>query len=163
MLPFGKYSYGDPSVIWDSSGAKLHVGKFCSIGARCSFIFANHDINTITTFPNPIRDAYSKGNIVIRNDVWIGANVSIMAGVTIHNGAVIGANAIVTKDVPPYAIVVGNPSRIIKYRFTEEQRTALESLKIWDLPDAELKSLNLWTTNVEEFVEEFKRHRDRKY
>ena len=76
-----------------------------------------------------------KGSILIQNDVWVGHGVTIKGGVTLHNGCVVGTNAMVTKDVPPYAIVGGNPARIIRYRFDEETIDGLQKIAWWDWPD----------------------------
>lgn len=112
-------------------------------------------MDTITTFPGPV-EPICKGDITICNDVWLGTNTTVMAGVTIHNGAVVGAGSIVTKDVEPYTIIAGNPAKFIRYRFTEEQRNALEELHIWDLPDEELKKVDLWATDIDTFIESFR-------
>ena len=128
---------------------KLVIGKFCSIACRAKFLFnsANHTLSSLSTYPFPIFfDEWGleksdvgaawdrKGDIVIGNDVWIGYEAVILAGVTIGDGAVIGARAVVTKDVPPYAIVGGVPARVIRSRFTEETVKALLRLKWWDWP-----------------------------
>lgn len=76
-----------------------------------------------------------KGTVIIQNDVWVGHGATIMAGVTLHNGCVVAANAVVTKDVPPYAIVGGNPAKILRYRFDETTITALQKIAWWDWPD----------------------------
>ena len=126
---------------------KLVIGKFCSIACRAKFLFnsANHTLSSLSTYPFPIffdewglekSDVAAawdrKGDIVIGNDVWIGYEAVILAGVTIGDGAVIGARAVVTKDVPPYAIVGGVPARVIRSRFPEETVKALLRLKWWD-------------------------------
>ena len=128
---------------------KLVIGKFCSIACRAKFLFnsANHTLSSFSTYPFPIffdewglekSDVAAawdrKGDIVIGNDVWIGYEAVILAGVTIGDGAVIGARAVVTKDVPPYAIVGGVPARVIRSRFPEETVKALLRLKWWDWP-----------------------------
>ena len=128
---------------------KLVIGKFCSIACGAKFLFnsANHTLSSLSTYPFPIffdewglekSDVAAawdrKGDIVIGNDVWIGYEAVILAGVTIGDGAVIGARAVVTKDVPPYAIVGGVPARVIRSRFTEETVKALLRLKWWDWP-----------------------------
>lgn len=128
---------------------KLVIGKFCSIACRAKFLFnsANHTLSSLSTYPFPIFFAEwgleksdvaaawdRKGDIVIGNDVWIGYEAVILAGVTIGDGAVIGARAVVTKDVPPYAIVGGVPARVIRSRFPEETVKALLRLKWWDWP-----------------------------
>jgi acetyltransferase-like isoleucine patch superfamily enzyme len=95
-----------------------------------------------------------KGDIIIENDVWIGAKSTIMSGIKIGNGAVIGATATVTKDVPPYAIVVGNPGKIIKYRFTETQIEKLLAIKWWDWSEQKIISeyRNMWSTDIDAFI-----------
>lgn len=128
---------------------KLVIGKFCSIACGAKFLFnsANHTLSSLSTYPFPIffdewgleksdvAAAWNrKGDIMIGNDVWIGYEAVILAGVTIGDGAVIGARAVVTKDVPPYAIVGGVPARVIRSRFPEETVKALLRLKWWDWP-----------------------------
>lgn len=128
---------------------KLKIGKFCSIACGAKFLFnsANHTVKSLSTYPFPIffeawgldvRDITSawdnKGDIVIGNDVWIGYEAVIMAGVTIGDGAIIGTRAVVTKDVPPYTIVGGVPARQIRKRFSEDMIAYLLDLKWWDWP-----------------------------
>lgn len=96
--------------------------------------------------------SFCRGDIIIGNDVWIGANVTIMDGVTIGDGAVVAAGSIVIKDVPQYAIVGGNPAKIINYRFPKEQRKALAEIKWWDIPEADLQKLNIFTSDVDDFI-----------
>lgn len=126
---------------------RLIIGKFCSIACGTKFLFncANHTLKSLSTYTFPLfyeewglekSDVASawdnKGDIVIGNDVWIGYEAVIMAGVHIGNGAIIAARAVVTKDVPPYTIVGGVPARLIKKRFDEEVIRELETLKWWD-------------------------------
>ena len=128
-------------------GDKLIIGKFCSIGENVKFMMnaANHNLNAITTYPftaimqkeNKINKKHlselpNKGDTVIGNDVWIGMNTFIMPGVHIGDGAVIGANSLVAKNVAPYTIVAGNPIREIRKRFNEEEIEILLSTKWWD-------------------------------
>jgi serine acetyltransferase len=96
-----------------------------------------------------------KGDIIVGNDVWIGAKSTIMSGVNIGNGAVIGSNSTITKDVPPYAIVVGNPGKIVKYRFTEKQIESLLKISWWDWTEDRIKTeaMNMWSNNVDEFID----------
>jgi acetyltransferase-like isoleucine patch superfamily enzyme len=98
-----------------------------------------------------------KGDIQIENDVWIGATSTIMSGVTIHNGAIIGAGSTVTKDVPPFAIVAGNPGRIVKYRFTEEQIEKLLQIAWWNWEEEQVKdnAMLMWSSNIDEFINKF--------
>lgn len=128
---------------------RLIIGKFCSIACGAKFLFnsANHTLHSLSTYPFPIffeewgldsREVAAawdnKGDIVIGNDVWIGYEAVIMAGVTIGDGAVIGSRAVVTKDVPPYTIVGGVPAKEIRKRFSEKTISTLLALKWWDWP-----------------------------
>ena len=133
---------------YDFIGDKLIIGKFCQIASGIEFIMngANHFMNGFTTYPfnifsdelqkhTPPREKMpSKGDTVVGNDVWIGQNVTVLPGVHIGDGAIIGANAVVGSDIPPYAIAVGNPCRVIKKRFDDETIAALLELKWWDYP-----------------------------
>ena len=133
---------------------KLVIVKFCSIACGDKFIFtsANHTLKSLSTYPFPIffeewgldsadiTDAWDKkGDIVIGNDVWIGYEAVILSGVTVGDGAIIGARAVVTKDVPPYAIVGGVPARCIRRRFDEKTVTKLMELKWWEWSDDKIK------------------------
>jgi virginiamycin A acetyltransferase len=137
------------------------VGKMCSIAINLTFSMGNHILNRVSTSPSKHSlfsheqgnlSSYSKGDIIICNDVWIGANVSILDGITISNGAVIGLGSVVTKSVPPYAIVGGNPAKIIKYRFSEDIIARLEALKFWDLPIEDINKFDIWSENIEDFI-----------
>lgn len=126
---------------------RLIIGKFCSIACGAKFLFncANHTLKSLSTYTFPlfykdwdleksdVATAWdNKGDIVIGNDVWIGYEAVIMAGVHIGNGAIIAARAVVTKDVPPYTIVGGVPARSIRKRFDEEVIQELETLQWWN-------------------------------
>ena len=126
---------------------KLLIGKFCSIACGAKFIFnsANHTLSSLSTYPFPIffeewgldvkevaKAWDNKGDIVIGNDVWIGYEAVIMAGVHIGDGAVIASRAVVTKDVPPYTIVGGTPAKEIRKRFDENTIVQLQKLQWWD-------------------------------
>ena len=128
---------------------RLTIGKFCSIACGAKFIFncANHTLESLSTYTFPlffeewdlpkseVATAWdNKGDIVIGNDVWIGYDAIIMAGVHIGDGAIIGARAMVTKDVPPYTIVGGVPAKPIRKRFSEETISEMLALKWWDWP-----------------------------
>ena len=133
-MSYGKYTYGTLTVHWSNDNSKLAVGNFCSIaGNGHVYLGGNHRTDWISTYPFGHRhnDIFynfdgkghpsTKGDVIIGNDVWIGNNVTIMSGVTIGDGAVIACNSHVVKNVEPYALVGGNPSKLIKYRFTREQ------------------------------------------
>ncbi len=133
---------------------QLVIGKFCSIACGAKFLFncANHALNSLSTYTFPlfyqewgldkenITQAWNnKGDIVLGNDVWIGFEAVILAGVTIGDGAIVGARAVVTKDVPPYTIVGGVPAKPIRKRFSQEVITRLEKLRWWDWPENRIR------------------------
>lgn len=135
-------------------GDRLIIGKFCQIGAGVEFIMngANHQMNAVSTFPfytlhgwNMAPPAHEelplKGDTIIGNDVWIGQNATILPGVHIGDGAIIGASSVVTRHVPPYTIAAGNPAREIRKRFDEELTALLLEWKWWDKPTAEINAL----------------------
>jgi len=148
-MSFGKYSYHlhNINIHYADSGAKLYIGNFCSIATNLNvWLGGNHRSDWVTTYPfghihqnvfnnfNGNGHPSTKGDVIIENDVWIGFNVTIMSGVIIHNGAVIGANSLVTKNVDPYSIVAGNPAKEIKKRFNKKTIANLLNTKWWDWP-----------------------------
>jgi virginiamycin A acetyltransferase len=166
----GTYFDRNVNIITWSDDYKIILGKYCSIGRDCNFfLHANHRVDWITTssqlwgpVTNQIANLHMemghptcKGDIVVENDVWIGAKSTIMSGIKIHNGAVVGAGSTVTKDVPPFAIVAGNPARIVKYRFTEDQIESLLKISWWNWTEDRIKTeaTTLWSNNINEFIE----------
>lgn len=159
-------------------GDKLIIGKFCSIASGTKFIMgsANHRLGSVTTYPfNVFGGSWQentpdhmsqlpfKGDIVIGNDVWIGRESIIMPGVKIGDGAIIAAYSVVTKDVEPYSVVGGNPTRFIKKRFNDELIELLLEFKWWDLPPEKLVTvlpllcdfdLEKVTKKIEEMIEQ---------
>ena len=132
---------------------KLIIGKFCSIACGAKFLFnsANHTLSSLSTYPFPLffeewnlekkdvtKSWDNKGNIIIGNDVWIGYEAVILAGVTIGDGEIIGTRAVVTKDVPPYTIVGGVPAKPIKKRFSEEIISKLLDIQWWNWSDEKI-------------------------
>jgi virginiamycin A acetyltransferase len=125
-------------------GDRLVIGRFCSIAAETRFIMngGNHPTDWLTTYPFPIFGGGwetamperwpMKGDTVVGNDVWFGYGALIMPGVTIGNGAIIASGSVVTRDVPPYAIIGGNPASVLRYRFDEQTIRRLESIRWWD-------------------------------
>ncbi len=133
---------------------KLIIGKFCQIAAGVEFMMndANHQMNAVSTFPFYTLEGWDmdapaasempfKGNTVIGNDVWIGQNAVLLPGVTIGDGAIIGANSVVGSDVAPYTIVAGNPAKVIRKRFDVELIDLLLQFKWWDKRVEEINSL----------------------
>lgn len=135
------------------NGDRLIIGKFCQIAAGVEFVMngANHQMNAVSTFPFYTLEGWDmatprpgdmplKGDTVIGNDVWLGQNSTILPGVHIGDGAIIGANSLVGKDVEPYTIVAGNPAAPIRKRFDDELIELLLAWKWWDLPADEIDS-----------------------
>lgn len=127
LVKVGNGTYGRLNVINFSDKYRLTIGNYCSIATDVYFVVCGeHRTELISTYPFRVQycghefEAASKGDIVVDDDVWFGHSTTILSGVHIGQGAVIAAGAVVTKDVPPYAIVAGNPARIIRYRFGEE-------------------------------------------
>ena len=140
----GEWSYGEPHVPSGDDGTTLTMGKFCSIGSRVTILTGcEHRMDWISTYPFKILfetakalplPSRSKGNVTIGHDVWIGIDALILSGVTIGNGAVIGARAVVTRDVAPYSVVAGVPARHIRFRFDRATIDALERMAWWTWP-----------------------------
>ena len=146
--------------LYEWNGDRLIIGKFCQIAAGVEFVMngANHQMNAVSTFPFFTLEGWNasapqksdmplKGDTVIGNDVWIGQNSTIMPGVHIGDGAIIGANSLVSKDVEPYTIVAGNPIRVIRKRFDVELIDLLECFKWWDKSIEEINNLIPLLTN----------------
>lgn len=167
----GTYGGGDLSVEF----GHMHVlgGRFCSLARGINFLIGgNHPMKSVSSSPldvgsivknifgevrsnlRPLKNVRKNPRqIVIGNDVWIGRNVMIMGGVKIGNGAVIGANAVVAKNIPPYAIAVGNPARVIKYRFDEETIKKMLAVKWWNWSLEKIADNFPLMNDVEKFLE----------
>jgi acetyltransferase-like isoleucine patch superfamily enzyme len=127
----GSYCYLGKNVFI----TKSNVGNYTSIANNVSIGQGEHDITKVSTssfFYENEFDELTKGSCKIGNDVWIGCDVVILRGVTIGDGAVIGANSVVTKDVPDFSVVCGVPAKVIKYRFSEENQNIIRSYQWWD-------------------------------
>ncbi len=150
----GNISIGKNTSLW---GPNIHIqslfhpvsiGNFCSIAHDVTIQEYNHDHSRITTyfihkniFGEDMRnDAVSKGPITIGHDVWIGTGATVLSGVTIGNGVVVAANSVVTRNIPPYAIVGGSPAQIIKYRFDEETILLLQEIQWWNWDHQKIKN-----------------------
>ena len=151
LVVIGPHSYGLPNVLYWDYKTKLVIGKYCSISEGTTFLLGGeHRGDWVSTYPfgafakawpSPaaLRDhTISKGDITVGHDVWIGHGSVILSGVTIGNGAIIGAGSIVTKDIEDFAVVGGNPARLIKYRFDEATRKRVLDSAWWDWPEEKI-------------------------
>ena len=149
-VTMGRYSYMGKN----NSVTNAEIGSFCSIASYCAIGGGAHDLTAVSTSPvfQEGRNVFGvnlghlkselNNKVVIGNDVWIGENVFISDGITIGNGAVIGAHSVVTHDVPDYAIVVGAPGKVIRYRFDGDTIERLKEEAWWNLPDSILKDMS---------------------
>jgi acetyltransferase-like isoleucine patch superfamily enzyme len=165
----GKFSYGPPPTIFSwGEGCKVQVGNFCAFAGGVEiFVGGDHRIDWITTYPFMSFGDYwpngrgisghpkTKGDVIIGNDAWIGHDAFILSGVTIGNGAVVGAKSVVTKNVPPYAIVAGNPARIVKYRFDEDTIVKLLTIAWWNWDSNEINEAIpfLLSSDIQKFIQ----------
>jgi virginiamycin A acetyltransferase len=170
MQPYRIESHGSRKA--DGELPIITIGKKCSIAANITFVLSNHLMNRFTTHPSPVNlfphgkgatTSYSKGDIIIKSDVWIGTNVTLIDGITIGNGAVIAAGSVVVKDVPPYAIVGGNPAKILKYRFSPEIINEIEKTGFWDLPIEDINRFNIHTDDIKSLIKEIKHFKTMSY
>jgi acetyltransferase-like isoleucine patch superfamily enzyme len=165
----GKETYGVPLIDAYDETCHLYIGKYCSIARGVNILMGgNHHSKWVSTFafyqePQLFPDyaslkhsnSISKGNINIGNDVWIGRDALIITGAEIGDGAIIGAGAVVAGKIPPYSIALGNPAKVIKKRFTDNQIEALLRIKWWDWPyEKANKYISLiCSENVDRFIE----------
>ena len=155
--------------LFDFNNDQLIIGNFCMIASNVKFIMngANHLTDTISSYPFSLfgngwqeamkgKEYPNKGNIVVGNDVWIGYNATIMAGVTIGDGAIIAANATVVKNVEPYTIVGGNPAKIIRKRFSEKHIKLLLEIQWWNWSIEKItENVQLLTSTTVEDLKKF--------
>ena len=138
----GKNSYGELNVTSFNNISRLYIGNYVSIAQGVTFLLdVEHYINHVSTYPFKKKilkgedEAFSKGDISVGDDVWIGYGATVLSGVNIGQGAVIAAESVVTKDIPPYAIVGGIPAKVIKYRFSDEIIEFFSTLDYKNLTD----------------------------
>lgn len=168
VATMGEGSYAYPEVHRHDVTTQLHIGRYTSISRGVTFVLGGeHRPDWVTT--SPLRILYgdqragqdgtplSRGDIVIGNDVWIATNATITSGVCIGDGAVVGAGAMVVRDVPPYAIVAGNPARVLRMRFAEEQIAQLLELRWWEWPEDEVRGAiaELCQPNIDAFLRRY--------
>lgn len=164
LFNIGKYSYINSMKIDSGAGNEIiniQIGNYCSIAYNVLLLInRNHDYKSISTNPLFLVKGKSKikqkGQVIIGNDVWIGNNTTVLSGVTIGNGAVVGAGTVVVKDVPPYAIVAGNPMRILKYRFSEDEIKKLQKIKWWNWDNQSIEeNKKYFQSDIEQFAHKF--------
>lgn len=160
----GNFTYGKPTVLRWGKESSLTIGSFCSIATGVVIVLDGiHTVDWVTTYPftailkefgHLSRPAGTKGSVVIGNDVWIGMDALILSGVTVGDGAVIGAQCVITKDVEPYSIVAGNPANIIRKRFDEKTIDELLKIKWWNWPMSRIKENMplMLSNNIQEFI-----------
>jgi acetyltransferase-like isoleucine patch superfamily enzyme len=151
-VSIGRHSYGmvPGTFARPTAEAPISIGNFCSIGPEVLiFGAADHPTGLVSTYPfrariwapdEPNRDAVTRGPVSIGHDVWLGARAIILSGVSIGHGAIVGAGAVVARDLPPYAIAVGNPAEVVRHRFAPEIVAALLDIAWWDWPDARIRA-----------------------
>ena len=150
LVRVGRGTYGGLIVYSYGSQERLEIGSYCSIAPEVAFILNNeHELTSASTFPFKVKllhsasnEALSKGGITVADDVWIGARATVLDGVSIGQGAVVAAGAVVTKDVPPYAIVGGIPAKVIRYRHSAEIRELMHLIN-WSDVDVNFVRENL--------------------
>jgi acetyltransferase-like isoleucine patch superfamily enzyme len=167
QIVVGPYTYGRPKVRFPESGARLVIGRYGSIADGVEILLGgNHRLDWTTSYPFPAMpriwpDAAgltghdtTRGDVVIGHDVWLGSQCMILSGVTIGHGAAVAARAVVTRDVPPYAIVAGNPARVVRLRFDEATIAALLATRWWNLPKPQIDALLplLLSDRIDDFI-----------
>ena len=165
-LQMDKYSYmGNNNSVMNTN-----IGKFCSLASYCAIGGGEHPTNWVSTSPcfygqsSLVKGKFSNKEyndskaVNIGNDVWIGEKCFIKSGISIGDGAIIGSHTVVTKDIPPYAIVVGSPAKVIKYRFNDDIIKQLLDIKWWDFDDIKMKKYSNLFDNPEEFIKEYKKN-----
>ena len=164
-ISVGKYTYGFEPLC-NKTGAVESVGSFCSIAIDVKTTAGNHPIDSISTHPATylkrfglcesdeiVSNVAKNQRVKIGNDVWIGRDVVLLPSVRIGNGAIIGAGAVVTKDIPDYAIAVGVPAKVIKYRFNPAEIELLNMSQWWHWDDYKIKAVTSLFSNPQQFLE----------
>jgi virginiamycin A acetyltransferase len=161
FVGLGTYGVGQNTVLLFRDDDRVSIGCYCSFAYGVNIVASGeHNYRGVANYPfaaifdgDVNRDTYSKGSVSIGNDVWVGANATILSGVTIGDGAVVAAGSVVVKSVPPYAIVGGVPAAIIKYRFPAETIARLIRVAWWKWPQTLIKNnMDLFYLDVNDFL-----------
>lgn len=165
MITMGAHSYCATNDITCSDLVNLTIGKYCSIASGLLINSGQHPIvehpEAVSQYPfyEQTHEEYwickMGGFVDIGNDVWVGQNVTILEGVTIGDGAIIASCSVVTKDVPCYGVMAGNPARLKKYRFLNDTINKLEQIKWWDFDDEKLKKAIPYMKNIGTFLNNY--------
>lgn len=151
-VQIGDYTY----LAKNAQVANTRIGKFCSIGRNFTCGLGIHPTDGISTHPIFYRGVQAEHKPVsIGNDVFIGVNVTVLDGVTIGDGAIIGAGAVVSKDIPPYAIAVGCPIEIKRYRLTEKQIDAMRRIQWWNWEPEKLRDVREMFNDIDGFINKY--------
>lgn len=163
---WGHKTYGYPNITCYDRVSRLQVGSYTSIASDVNILLgSNHKRGLVTNYPRSLvnknikpQDTNEKGDVIIGSDVWIGHGVTIVGPVKIGDGAIIGAGAVVVRDIPEYAVAVGVPAKVIKFRFEEKQISELLQIKWWDKSDKEIRDMedNLFSGDVQAFIDKNK-------
>jgi acetyltransferase-like isoleucine patch superfamily enzyme len=171
FVEVGDYTYGQPAIHYAAEDAPVKIGRFTSMAFNIQFFLKmDHRPDWVTNYPfSGLGDMFPqamgieghptcRGGITIGNDVWIAANVIVLSGVTIGDGAVVMQGSVVTEDVPPYAIFAGNPARLLRYRFSPEQIASLLAIRWWDWPPIkmQLSLKDLCSGDIDAFIAKHK-------
>ena len=152
--PDGATEFERRNVLYHFGPERLVIGRYTALATGVTFLMAgaNHRIAGLSTYPFPLmggdwvagmplfRDRELRGDTVVGNDAWLGYRVTVLPGVRIGDGAIVGAGAVVTADVPPYAVAVGNPARVLRLRFPERDIERLQRIRWWDWPAEEVSA-----------------------
>ncbi|WP_395454167.1 CatB-related O-acetyltransferase (plasmid) [Azospirillum melinis] len=165
MVSVGSFTYfSDPlELVTYGEPGKIEIGRFCSIADGVRIYFGGmHAMDGVSTYPAEMlaewmpelagpNSTSSKGPVVIGNDVWIGEGASILSGVTVGDGAIIGARAVVSRNVPPYGVAVGNPARVVRKRLPDADADFLLSIRWWSWPSNKIRRFarHIFTGDVE--------------
>ena len=165
-VQMGAHTFGAPKILSWRADDSLSVGKFCMFSCNVILLMGGeHDTSQITAFPlkkmlkgmdGENLDSDSKGPVIIGSDVWVGSGSIILSGVKIGSGAIIGAGSVVVNDVPPYAVAVGNPARVVKYRFSPDRIEKLLRISWWDWEDDKIReNIDQLYGDVDSFINKF--------